>query len=121
MINRPSPAASLILVVDDDPEVREMVVDVLSGNGFDVLEAESGEAALALLEREPRISLLFTDVLMPGISGTILARRAMEMRPDLKVVLTSGYMRNERLSGLPVVPKPYRIGDLVRTVHAALV
>jgi CheY-like chemotaxis protein len=112
--------APVLLVVDDDEEVRSMVVEVLESHGFELLQADGGEQALEILRRDPRIRLLFTDVLMPGISGTVLAQMAMKLRPDLRVVLTSGYTRNEPRSGLPLVPKPYRIRDLIDTVEAAL-
>jgi CheY-like chemotaxis protein len=112
--------APVLLVVDDDEEVRSMVVEVLESHGFELLQAEGGEQALEILRRDPRIRLLFTDVLMPGISGTTLARMAMEFRPDLRVVLTSGYTKNEPRTGLPLVQKPYRIRDLIATVEAAL-
>jgi CheY-like chemotaxis protein len=114
------PPAPVLLVVDDDDEVRSMVVEVLESHGFELLQADSGEQALGILRCDPRIRLLFTDVLMPGISGTTLAQMAMKLCPGLKVVLTSGYMRNEPRTGLPLVQKPYRIRDLIATVEAAL-
>jgi DNA-binding NtrC family response regulator len=115
-----SPEAPVLLVVDDDDDVRELVVEVLEAHGFGVLQADNGDQALEILRVEPRIRLLFTDVLMPGISGTALAQAAMSLHPDLKVVLTSGYMKGESRDGLPLVPKPYRIGDLIATVEASL-
>jgi CheY-like chemotaxis protein len=115
-----NPEAPVLLVVDDDEEVRSIVVEILESQGFEVLQAGNGDQALEILRADLRIRLLFTDVLMPGISGTTLARMAMEQHPGLKVVLTSGYMKNEPRSGLPLVPKPYRMHDLVATVEASL-
>jgi CheY-like chemotaxis protein len=112
--------APVLLVVDDDDEVRQTVLEILEAHGFEVLQASSGAEALEILRDNPRIRLLFTDVLMPGISGTTLAHMAMSQRPELKVVLTSGYMKNEPRTGLPLVPKPYRIRDLIATVESAL-
>jgi CheY-like chemotaxis protein len=119
----PSPnddrAARSVLVVDDRPCNRELMAEVLSGGGYRPLTAARGEDALELARQE-RPSVIVTDVLMPGISGTTLAQRALALRPNLKVVLTSGYMKNEPWSGLPLVPKPYRIQDLIATVENTL-
>jgi len=93
----PAPAApartgETILVVEDDARVRRVSVRRLRELGYDVIEADSGPAALAVLERGDPIDLLFTDVIMAGgMTGLDLAREAGERRPGLKTLLTSGY------------------------------
>jgi PAS domain S-box-containing protein len=103
-----------ILVVEDDPDVREMVVGILSDLGYRTLVASNGPEALAILDRDRSVDLLFTDIVMPaGMSGTELARRASRLRPDLKVLLSSGYAREANPSHsarteFPFIAKPYR-------------
>jgi CheY-like chemotaxis protein len=80
-----------ILVVDDDPDVRDYAISVLEDFGYRVLSAPDGEAALSLLEHDGAVDLLFTDVVMPGINGFEVARRAVARSPRLKVLFASGY------------------------------
>jgi len=109
-----SPVSATILIVEDDPDVREMVVGILSDLGYRTLVASNGPEALAILNRDRSVDLLFTDIVMPaGMSGTELARRASRLRPDLKVLLSSGYAREANLSHsarieFPFISKPYR-------------
>ncbi len=113
-------AGPTILVVDDDPQVRDLAVVMLEDTGFTVLEASSGEEALDVLATHPEIRLLFTDVRMPGMDGMELADRATGLHPGLKVVLTTGYVARRLPADVPVVPKPYRIDKMVNTVKASL-
>ncbi|MGE0231959.1 MAG: PAS domain-containing protein [Flavobacteriaceae bacterium] len=106
-----------ILVVEDDPLLRPTVERQIVGLGYRVTPAASGDAALELLDRFSDIDLLFTDVVMPnGISGPELALRATSLRPDLKVLFTSGYpdmAQGAQLSPTAqLLPKPYRLQDL---------
>jgi CheY-like chemotaxis protein len=111
-----------VLTVDDDEDVRMLVAEVLGDAGFRVLTADSGEAALDLLEGDEAIDILFTDVVMSGLSGIELARRAKRLRPALRVLVASGYWphivtalaANERLS------KPYDATSLVTSVRRLL-
>jgi CheY-like chemotaxis protein len=100
-----------VLVVEDDAEVLALTVDMLTELKYRVLTATNAPAALSLLEREEPVDLMFSDVVMPGgLSGVELARHAREMRPDLKVLLTSGYvgeLRNELTGEFPLLEKPY--------------
>jgi CheY-like chemotaxis protein len=116
-----------ILVVEDDPDVRSLVVQILGDLGYQTTEAESGAAALTLLEDGRKFDLLFTDVVMPGgISGPELFRKTRTRFPDLKVIFTSGY--NDETIGnsaqvkvhAPLVRKPYRKSDLGRVVREVL-
>jgi len=107
----------VVLVVDDDPEVRETLVNILEARGYTVIDAASGREALDILEHDETVQVLFTDVMMPGISGITLARKAMELRPDLKVVLASAYMRDGGAPGeMPVLKKPFHTADLLDAI-----
>ena len=112
-----------ILVVEDDPGVRTVVLDMLSALGYRVLAAENGAEALELLKRQ-EVDLLFTDVVMPGtLRSPDLAVAAREMQPDIAVLFTSGYPQNAivhggRLdAGLELLSKPYRREDLARKLR----
>jgi CheY-like chemotaxis protein len=84
----------IILVVEDEAKVRRMTVDSLRDLGYTVVHAGSGREALRALEIQESVALLFTDIVMPEMSGRELADRALKNRPDLKVLYTTGYTRN---------------------------
>ena len=110
-----------ILVVDDDLDVLAMAAAQLVELGYTVLAAPGGEEALRLLEANRDIALLFTDVVMPNaIDGFDLAERAKELRPGIRVLYTSGYLRDEGVWYGSLLPKPWAPGDLVQAVRAAL-
>jgi signal transduction histidine kinase/ActR/RegA family two-component response regulator len=117
-----------ILVVEDRASLRHTVAAQLADLGYRVEEASDGDAALALLEQdEPRIDLLFTDIIMPGhLDGHALARLAVERHPGIKVLLTTGFDGGPLASqgGEPpeysLLAKPYRKDDLAWAVRAAL-
>lgn len=111
---------AVVLVVEDDPDVRQTAAEILESNGFTAVEAANGREALEILRRDPTIRVMFTDVIMPGISGTTLAQRAMELRPDLKVLLTSAFLRDAAAGDLEVLQKPYREEDLVDRLEQRL-
>jgi signal transduction histidine kinase len=81
----------VVLVVEDEDEVRRTTVEALHELGYGVREASTGVEALAILASDPAITLLFTDVVMPGLDGRALAERALRQRPDLKILYTTGY------------------------------
>ncbi len=117
----------MILVVEDDADVRALVVDLLIDLGYDAVEAEDGQSALARLDERPDIDLLFTDVVLPfGMSGHDVASEATRRRPGLKVVFTSGYPDQQSgdrsLDGQDdvIVAKPYRKSELAEKLAAAL-
>ena len=112
--------SDVVLVVEDDPDVRQTAVDLLEANGFTVVEAANGREALEIVGADPTIRVMFTDVMMPGISGTTLAQRAMEIRPDLKVLLTSAFLRDAAVGDIEVLQKPYREEDLVARLEQQL-
>lgn len=117
-----------VLVAEDEEPLREMVVQVLQGQGYTVLEAASGQEALELWKKaETPIDLLLTDMVMPGgILGGELAERLVRERPDLKVIFTSGYTPGmagkdiSLLQGRNFLPKPYSIGKLAQKVRECL-
>ncbi len=125
-----SPAGSidhLILVVEDDDDVRSHAVAMLRELGYSVLEAADGPRALRMLESQPGVHLLFTDVGLPGgLNGRQLADRARENHPDLLVLFTTGYARNAivhqgRLDpGVELITKPFTSAALATKVHRIL-
>jgi nitrogen-specific signal transduction histidine kinase/ActR/RegA family two-component response regulator len=115
-----------ILVVDDQPAVREAIEAPLARLGYRILEAADGLAARKLLESDQPIDLLLTDVVMPhGVSGLDLVDEARRLRRDLKIVLVSGYLREfggraGGLSGVIFLEKPFKQTDLANAVATAL-
>jgi signal transduction histidine kinase/CheY-like chemotaxis protein len=116
-----------VLVVEDDEGVRAAVVDLLSDLGYAVAGANGAEQALEFLRANPRVDLLFSDVVMPGpIGSRELARRAREMVPGIKVLFTSGYTQNAIVHNgkldddVVLLSKPYRKDDLARKLRAML-
>jgi signal transduction histidine kinase len=112
-----------ILVVEDDDDVRVYTVEILRELGYVVLEAHDGAAALRrLARREQKVDLLFTDVVMPEMSGRELVERARALRNDLKVLYTSGYTRNAivhggRLdAGVEMIAKPFTYQALAEKI-----
>ena len=119
---------SIILVVEDEPSLRLLVRKVLERNGFVVMEAASGVAAIELWDKDkPHVDLLLTDMVMPdGMSGRQLAERLKADNPDLKVLYTSGYsteLLGKDLAleeGTNFLQKPYPPAKLIQTVRTAL-
>jgi CheY-like chemotaxis protein len=112
-------ACKTVLVVDDDPLVLDYATNVLQDCGYTVLAASDGAAALILLRDHALIDLLFTDVVMPGLDGVELARRARQQRPGLKVLFTSGYAADVIPAGR-LLKKPYRPQQLTGEVSEML-
>nr|WP_321983834.1 PAS domain-containing protein [uncultured Lichenicoccus sp.] len=108
-----------VLVVEDDPDVLEIATCAIRELGYNVRRAGDAHAALAILENEPEIGLLFTDIVMPSsLDGLGLARLARELNPAVRILLTSGYPR-ERLESrhelderMVFIPKPYKVSVL---------
>ena len=119
-----SPRQETVLVVEDDDDVRTYTVDCLRELGYRVIEAHDGPSALRLLERQgDPVALLFTDVVMPGMSGRELADQARKVQANLRVLYTSGYTRNAivhggRLDpGVEMITKPFTFEALARKVR----
>ena len=100
-----------LLVVDDDQDVRLVVEDTLVDAGYRVLQAEGGAQALVLLDEHPSLRVMISDVHMPDMSGTALAEEAVRRRPDLRVILISGFIDQVR-PRWPLLRKPFLISKL---------
>jgi signal transduction histidine kinase/CheY-like chemotaxis protein len=116
-----------ILIVEDDPLVREYVVTQIKSLGYTTLAASNAAEALAIIDGPERVDLLFTDVIIPGgLNGHQLAIEALRRRPGLKILYTSGYsetaiLHDGRLDeGILLLPKPYLSSDLARMIWTAL-
>ncbi|MDY0747708.1 ATP-binding protein [Paucibacter sp. R3-3] len=116
----------VVLVVEDDADVRTYSVEVLEELGYRVVQASDAASALQVMATVP-VDLLFTDVVLPGgTTGAVLANRAREMRPELKVLFTSGYARDAivhhgRLDrGVQLLPKPFGFDDLAIKIREVL-
>ena len=105
------------LLVDDEDLVRLSTADMLKDLGFAVIEAETGEDALRIIEKGERIDLLVTDHLMPGICGTELTHRVRASNPGLPVLLVSGYAEGQGVDAdLPRLNKPFRKDELASSL-----
>jgi DNA-binding NtrC family response regulator len=114
-------------VVEDDEGVRSHTIESLCDLGYRTLEAATARAALQLLREHPGIQLLFTDVVLPdGMNGQQLAEEARRRRPDLKVLMTTGYARNAILHdgkvdpGIQLITKPFSFAALAAKVRSVL-
>ncbi|MBI2586228.1 MAG: response regulator [Rhodospirillales bacterium] len=116
-----------ILVVEDDPEVRQTTVALLEELSYQVIEAPNGPSALKLLDRQPDIDLLLTDVIMPGgMRGPDLAREVHKRRPNMKILYMSGYTEHTVLrdgmaeAEVPLLSKPFQKNELANKVRNVL-
>jgi signal transduction histidine kinase len=123
--SRPSyqSASATVLVVDDQEEVREVSVSHVETLGYRAIPASSGKGALDIFDGDAPIDLLLADFAMPGMSGIELARIIRRKRPDLPVVIVTGYAEigdTKDLEGMLLLKKPYRLDDLAATIENAL-
>ena len=112
-----------VLVVDDEPTLRMLISDVLEENGYKILTAPNGAAALSHLRSGVPIDLLITDVGLPGgMNGRQLAGEARKHRPDLKVLFITGFAENAAIGhghldpGMEIMTKPFEITSLAEKV-----
>jgi signal transduction histidine kinase/CheY-like chemotaxis protein len=116
----------IVLAVDDEEKVLQLAVDALRELGYIVLHAPGGEAALELIESQPRVDLLLTDVLMPGMHGTKLAEQVEALRPEIKLLYMSGYPSDGIVSdgvvadGVALLSKPFTVAQLAARVRQVL-
>jgi CheY-like chemotaxis protein len=105
-------------VVEDEPVVRSLILEVLADLGYQALEAVDGPSGLKVLESKQRIDLLVSDVGLPGLNGRQLADHARLMRPHLKVLFITGYAEQAAIAsgflapGMEMITKPFAIEDL---------
>ncbi len=114
-----------ILVVEDNDDVRQAVVDMLSGWGYRVTAAENPDVAVKVIEGDSNFDLLFTDIVMPGtVSVVELITMVQRLRPGMAILLTSGYARDlipqQYREDLPMIAKPYRSDELSARIRATL-
>jgi signal transduction histidine kinase/CheY-like chemotaxis protein len=116
----------IVLVVEDDDSVRHLSVDALRELGYTVVQAADAVQALAVLTLQPRVDLLFTDIVMPDMNGRRLAELALEARPGLKVLYTTGYTRNAIVHNGMLDPdvaflaKPFTVDQLATKVRQVM-
>ena len=118
-------AGKTVLVVEDEPVVRQMVVDLLRELGYATLQAEDARSALPLLESGRPIDLLLSDVGLPGMNGRQLAEIARQRRPGLKVLFATGYAEGAHLEGyldpgMTLITKPFNLDALATRVGETL-
>ena len=120
----PADLRARILLVEDDEKVAEATRDLLQAMGFVTHWAGDGLAALAVVENDPGLDLVLSDVVMPGgVSGLDLARTLRDRRPELPVILTTGYTARASevvAEGFPLLEKPYRPNHLATSLRSAL-
>jgi CheY-like chemotaxis protein len=119
----PNAGPARILLVDDEPPVREVIASELRDLGHEVVEVGSGGAALEVLDRDPPFDAAILDFAMPGMNGADLARQIRARRPEICVLFVTGYADTAELSeiaGELIVRKPLLGGDLTRKLQAAL-
>ena len=116
-------SALRVLVVEDEPVVRDLVVEVLRDLGYRTVEAQDGPSGLSVVQSPARIDLLVTDVGLPGLNGRQLADRAREARPGLKVLFITGYAENAMFGGgqldpgMQMITKPFPVEVLAARIR----
>ena len=116
----------IVLVVEDDPIVKRMSIEALRELGYTVIHAQTPAEALQKFEAHPHIALLFSDIIMPEMTGRELAERLTALRPGLKVLFTTGYTQNAIVHngivdpGTAFLPKPFTLDQLARKVRAVI-
>ncbi|WP_414476223.1 PAS domain-containing protein [Microvirga sp. M2] len=115
-----------VLVVEDEPVVRSLIIEVLEDLGYRTLEAADGPEGLKILQSRRRIDLLITDVGLPGLNGRQLADAARERRRDLKVLFITGYAENATLAagflepGMQMITKPFAVDALAQKIRSII-
>jgi CheY-like chemotaxis protein len=119
-------AGETVLVVEDEPVVRSLILEVLQDLGYQAIEAADGPSGLRLLESNVRIDLLVTDVGLPGLNGRQLADYARVKRPDLKVLFITGYAENAAMTsgflipGMEMITKPFAVEALATKIRSMI-
>lgn len=114
-----------ILIVDDDPFMLRLMDLILRDAGYKVVQARSGEEALATIREEPKVDLVITDVVMPGMNGELLRETVLRQWPDCKFIVCSGYpdkcwdLANSEAK-IATLPKPFTASILKERVRQVL-
>jgi PAS domain S-box-containing protein len=112
-----------VLVVEDEPVVRGVIIEMLQEQGYRTLQAVDGPSGLRILRLNKRIDLLVTDVGLPGMNGRQLADQARETRPDLKILFITGYAENAAIAkgflqpGMEMITKPFDLDNLSQRIR----
>lgn len=114
-----------ILIAEDAAMVRMVAAETLQDAGYAVMEAVDGRAALEVLQSDAKIDLLVSDVKMPGLNGYQVAEAGLQLRPDLKIVLMTGYAQDPMPAqishaGIRVIYKPFNLDQLTQVADAIL-
>jgi two-component system, response regulator, stage 0 sporulation protein F len=114
----------VILVADDDDDVRRTIAQALETLAYDVAEAPDGDSAMAIF-REQSPELVILDYRMPGKNGVEVAEEMRRVRPDIPIIMASGFAEEAELGQrvgktIPVLHKPFRLGELADLINAAL-
>lgn len=112
-----------VLVVEDNAHVGEFATQLLADLGYETVWAPDAQSALKLIEEGQAVDVMFTDVVMPGMSGVDLAKEFERLRPGVPVVLASGYshiLAEEGAHGFPLLQKPYSVEALSKAILAAM-
>ncbi|TCM20631.1 PAS domain S-box-containing protein [Novosphingobium sp. PhB165] len=119
-------SGEIVLVVEDEPVVRGLILDVLDELGYRSIEAADGPEGLAILQSDARIDLLVTDIGLPGLNGRQVADGGRSYRPDLKVLFMTGYAENAALAsgflepGMAMITKPFAMDVLARRIRETI-
>jgi CheY-like chemotaxis protein len=119
-------AGETVLVIEDEPVVRGLIVEVLGDLGFAALEATDGPSGLEILQSRQKIDLLISDVGLPGLNGRQLADAARKLRPGLKVIFMTGYAEVAASAqgflapGMTLITKPFAMADLAAKIRATM-
>jgi hypothetical protein len=120
----PVATGETVLVIEDEPVVRGVILEMLGEQGYRTLEAADGPSGLKILQSSEPIDLLITDVGLPGISGRQVADQARESRPGLKILFITGYAESVALAGgflqpgMEMIIKPFDLDNLSRRIRA---
>jgi PAS domain S-box-containing protein len=123
LANEHEATGETVLVVEDEPVVRGVIVEMLHDQGYRVLEATDGPSGLRMLRLNDRIDLLVTDVGLPGMNGRQLADQARETRPGLKILFITGYAENVAIAkgflqpGMEMITKPFDLDNLSQRIR----
>jgi CheY-like chemotaxis protein len=113
-----------VLVVDDDPDVRRFIVDLLEDSGYAVVAAVDGPAGLKALHEQGPFDLLLLDFAMPGMTGSEVARTVRAEKPDQPILMMTGYLEHEavlsELGAQPMLQKPFEPAELLFRVAAMI-
>ncbi|QLF93967.1 response regulator [Pseudomonas sp. ABC1] len=116
-----------VLLVEDEPQILALLVDFLTDEGYEVMQAENSDRAFEILASSPQLDLLISDFRLPGgVSGVMIAEPALKLRPELKVIFISGYPLEIYESGspiaysAPVLAKPFSLDSLHQQIEQVL-